>query len=1355
MQKLKRITAFVISFLMLITMIPANAVMDAIEAENIVVRSANENEIDDNNYPGYDVVNGFSSNSFIFYIAEFGTMEEVTGAKIIVYDVEGKEYTAVTTSGFAQIEGIEDGRYYVTISKDGYDTLATDMELLRGECMTVQIAKAEDNVPVLYAECDGTNILAKLSKHMKNEGSLFVKIIANKNEKDIRSYRLVQNNRVIAESETEEFFVDAENIDENGIVYIELEYEDNSTSVPVRAFIKTYEADSKIFGRKSGYFRVVDGKVEFTYPNDGSILSGKKFTIDLGYTPFETQFNDDGTFKIAIGTKNLLSSDKLFDLLKISTITENLDTALNAYIAATEAGTVSLGWSAEPVLQVFGFGEGYVDDEGYVIWTGGKVVVRVGVEANGKWQFVAVAIPVTADITIGAYADVGVALKVDENDEIVINDEFALHAKFDGAIAAGIYYIANLGVYGTMDVEYKYVPKDKETTVTATGEFGARGVILGFQNRWPWWSGSKVIYKNNGTKHEQNTNASNLTDTDSYTMTERDYISAQSNWNGRPTRDLSGVNTLMENVYTDTFTDMVTVGGKQILVFLADNGTRTTGNHIALMYSVYENGVWSEPEYVYDDGTSDFYPSIASDGENVYVVWQNINGLFDENATLEQMYTASEIAIARFDVKNNKFVDTKNITNNNIADVKPLVYVEGKTAHIVWIRNESGEIFEGNDTVMYSQNGKSEQVYKTLDGKVISYTLGKISANKDKVTLAYSVDDGSGNVRSDYKFFNVGINGAFFFRENGTLQYTFDGENYYEVDTSDGIDIGSDYIVVTDMSKTYLVFTAREESGSTIYVKVYDDETNTWSGAIKVNDCDGYLDYLSAVCDNEGNIIFAFSKSDMIEQDNDFALRTDLCTMKFTSQGNIEIVGVSYDENYAVPGEIIPLTVYVRNNGTVKLDSFIITIDGEGLEPYSELINATIKPNEESEFVINYQLPEEFTGRTYFAYAFAYAQATNCLYGNCMSEKYEIYIESTDISMNVQKFVSSSNNIVTAIVSNNGVTPTSVILEAGIMDSENFIDVNIEIETEIIMPGEAVVVKLNDNAIANLCGGNDNAIYFNAYPGGNVYEYDYADNSGIAEGGDYAYVTYIDSVDNTEIACKATEIHHNALLVEVPVHEGYEFVCWDGDGIDVTEDITITAIYELGTYALSYFVDGELYNREYYQYGEEIVPISEPAFDGRIFSGWGEIPETMPGHDVDIFAVTGETFNDVTFVDGLDGTVIEVKSVEYGHDVELIQAPVHDGYDFVGWDKDGKNIITATTITALYEKSTPVETGIVGDADGNGVIEAADATVILRYVAGLIEYKHYTFTDADRNGIVEAADATKVLRHVAGLEKIG
>ncbi len=59
-----------------------------------------------------------------------------------------------------------------------------------------------------------------------------------------------------------------------------------------------------------------------------------------------------------------------------------------------------------------------------------------------------------------------------------------------------------------------------------------------------------------------------------------------------------------------------------------------------------------------------------------------------------------------------------------------------------------------------------------------------------------------------------------------------------------------------------------------------------------------------------------------------------------------------------------------------------------------------------------------------------------------------------------------------------------------------------------------------------------------------------------------------------------------------------------------------------------------------------------------------------------------------------------------------------------------------------------------GDVDGNGSINAADASKILRYLVGLdtISGTQYDAADTDGDGSVKAGDASAILRHLVGLD---
>ena len=90
------------------------------------------------------------------------------------------------------------------------------------------------------------------------------------------------------------------------------------------------------------------------------------------------------------------------------------------------------------------------------------------------------------------------------------------------------------------------------------------------------------------------------------------------------------------------------------------------------------------------------------------------------------------------------------------------------------------------------------------------------------------------------------------------------------------------------------------------------------------------------------------------------------------------------------------------------------------------------------------------------------------------------------------------------------------------------------------------------------------------------------------------------------------------------------------------------------SYTLTYVVDGETYKTYKLQQGTTIIPETTPSKNGYTFSGWSEIPATMPAKDV---TVTG-TFIPNN-VDDVDVASVEIGGVYYrltaqGHVAEVI-----------------------------------------------------------------------------------------------------
>ena len=106
---------------------------------------------------------------------------------------------------------------------------------------------------------------------------------------------------------------------------------------------------------------------------------------------------------------------------------------------------------------------------------------------------------------------------------------------------------------------------------------------------------------------------------------------------------------------------------------------------------------------------------------------------------------------------------------------------------------------------------------------------------------------------------------------------------------------------------------------------------------------------------------------------------------------------------------------------------------------------------------------------------------------------------------------------------------------------------------------------------------------------------------------------------------------------------------------------------ELPSFDLKYFIDGELYSKYCIEEGEDIIMESEPIKEGFTFSGWSELPEDMPNHDV---VVTGSFIVNqyvVKFI--VDDEVISELNLDYGTKIVAPEISKKEGFTFSGWNE--------------------------------------------------------------------------------------
>ena len=201
----------------------------------------------------------------------------------------------------------------------------------------------------------------------------------------------------------------------------------------------------------------------------------------------------------------------------------------------------------------------------------------------------------------------------------------------------------------------------------------------------------------------------------------------------------------------------------------------------------------------------------------------------------------------------------------------------------------------------------------------------------------------------------------------------------------------------------------------------------------------------------------------------------------------------------------------------------------------------------------------------------------------------------------------------------------------------------------------------NQNSDKKLVFSVDRPLYFGGDNNGSAGIERFSDRVQIKYIGEFFKLIY--KVDGEVYKSYNVEYGRTIIPEPAPTKEGYTFSGWSEIPATMpAHDVTVTGSFSINKYKLIYKVDGIEYKSSEVEYGKAITPEAEPTKEGYTFSGWSEIPETMPAKDV---TVTGTfAINQYTITYKIDDEVYQTENVDYGSMITPPNAPEREGYTF-------------------------------------------------------------------------------------------
>ena len=465
--------------------------------------------------------------------------------------------------------------------------------------------------------------------------------------------------------------------------------------------------------------------------------------------------------------------------------------------------------------------------------------------------------------------------------------------------------------------------------------------------------------------------------------------------------------------YADTQT--VTLSdGRSVKVYITDDGTKSTGNHTTLMYSIYSNGGWSTPQPVCETGRADMSPVLRTDGSKAYVVWMNIGKVISADATEADVYQNTDLWYSELNGDTFSTPERVQSEGNKKMEFSYDLCVSNGTAAVVWVENSANDPFmqSGNNSI-YSrirQNGNWQSInemtstFDMIGALQASMSDSNISVQYSDGTNMYSV---SGSVSTE-----IG---------KGTSLKIFDGITYYLKDSqlyfratdgtekATGIFCSENYQVYN----TTVYWTQQNGYKSELYMQKLSD-----ANIVQLTYDDGYISDFSIYKAENGTIMISYTWCEVNKEDAESPYgAASRKTITGTTVYDLVCEEISYDADEIKPSNRATFNVKICNHSSDMVNNVRLRVRGKNQSViYNSVVLSSMAAGEEKEVSFTYKLPISLSGLQLSAEVYS-SEIEDANYENNIAT---CVFAETDLAI-------SNANEKSAVISNNGYTTAKAV----------------------------------------------------------------------------------------------------------------------------------------------------------------------------------------------------------------------------------------------------------------------------------------------------------------------------------------
>ena len=179
------------------------------------------------------------------------------------------------------------------------------------------------------------------------------------------------------------------------------------------------------------------------------------------------------------------------------------------------------------------------------------------------------------------------------------------------------------------------------------------------------------------------------------------------------------------------------------------------------------------------------------------------------------------------------------------------------------------------------------------------------------------------------------------------------------------------------------------------------------------------------------------------------------------------------------------------------------------------------------------------------------------------------------------------------------------------------------------------------------------------------------------------------------ISSQTLSVGDAIVVPEAPVKEGYTFSGWgEVPATMPAQDLTFEGTYTLNSYTVVFKIGTEVISSESLPYGAPIVA-PDVEKEGHTLE-WSGLLATVPAYNVTFYG--RYIVNTYTLLYVVDGKEYLRRTMEYGAAISLIAAPEKEGYTFSGWSEAPETMpANDVTITGSFTVNVHTVYYYVGD----------------------------------------------------------